>query len=394
MIWGAIGAAGALASSALVLALRERSRRLKAELETTAAERDQAKAAIEGLRVDLEQINLEVRRLQALTSPLPMDSERLWPGLEDWSEGRLLDLAARLVYVRPLIPYPYWRFDADWDSRDFSFALRRRVWQAFHHRQLDSALEMKWYRDIQLVLHLRNDIGRQLFVTGTIDPNEFAWLETVLQPGMTFLDAGANEGIYSLFAAAHVGAEGKVWSFEPSQRDHRRLIENLERNHLSQITPFQIALGANDVETTLSVAREEHSGHNTLGHFVYDGVSSDRRETVALLRLDSLVRQEGLTRLDVVKADIEGAEFAFLQGADEVLRKFRPILLLEFAGASLRAQGASPEQMAGHLRSLNYTLYTFDSNSGLPELAGLDLASWSHNVIAWPAERPMPFGTD
>jgi FkbM family methyltransferase len=33
---------------------------------------------------------------------------------------------------------------------------------------------------------------------------------------MTFLDAGANEGVYSVFAARRVGAMGTVWAFEPS----------------------------------------------------------------------------------------------------------------------------------------------------------------------------------
>ena len=43
-----------------------------------------------------------------------------------------------------------------------------------------------------------NDMSRQIYVAGCVEPNEFAFFDRVLQPGMTFLDAGANDGIYTV----------------------------------------------------------------------------------------------------------------------------------------------------------------------------------------------------
>ena len=77
-----------------------------------------------------------------------------------------------------------------------------------------------------LRLHLGNDVSRQIFIAGCYDPNEFAFLDRYLRPGMTFIDAGANEGVYTVFAAQRVGSEGCVWAcFRTtfSQRSRRYL---------------------------------------------------------------------------------------------------------------------------------------------------------------------------
>ena len=74
-----------------------------------------------------------------------------------------------------------------------------------------------------------------------------------LEPGMTFRDAGANEGIYSVFAARLLGAEGTVWAFDPSQRELSRLARNLELNDL-QVRVFPVALADQTGQAEMMVA--------------------------------------------------------------------------------------------------------------------------------------------
>jgi Methyltransferase FkbM domain len=58
------------------------------------------------------------------------------------------------------------------------------------------------------------------------------------------------------------------------------------------------------------------------------GVTSEGTATAETLSIDDLVRRQGLSRVDFIKMDIEGAELSALQGAAETLRAFRPKLAL------------------------------------------------------------------
>ena len=307
--------------------------------------------------------------------------------LERYTEGEIVTLAEALATLRPLVPYPRWHFDCDWANPDLTFQLRQWLWQYFNTRQAEGAVVVGWHHGTRLRLYLGNDLSRQIYIAGSVDPNEFAFLDRFLQPGMTFLDVGANEGIYSVFAARRVGAEGTVWAFEPSRRELDRLRCNLELNGL-KVRVFPLALADSAGHADLRVAGYEHEGQNTLGAFAYTGVELARTEPVDLMRLDDVVEQNPLGRLDAIKVDVEGAELRLFRGATATLRRFRPVLLFEASDAALRLQGASCEALFDHLRSQQYDLYAFDRHSGLP--APATPGAHTENMIAVPAGQSLP----
>src|ERR1700757_2532255 len=71
---------------------------------------------------------------------------------------------------------------------------------------------------------------------------ELAYLERVLSPGRVFVDAGANFGIYTLFASKIVGEAGRVISFEPSTRVFPVLRRNITLNGCKNVSAVPIAL--------------------------------------------------------------------------------------------------------------------------------------------------------
>jgi FkbM family methyltransferase len=319
----------------------------------------------------------------ALRQPLyhfPIDSGRL----ETMTEAEVIELARSLAVLRPLVPYPKWRFDADWMNPDMAFRLRQRIWQFFNDRKLETPTILRWYHQTRLSLYLGNDISRQVYIAGCIDPNEFVFLDRFLEPGMTFLDAGANEGLYSVFAARRLGAEGTVWAFDPSERELSRLARNLELNNL-QVRVFPVALADQTGQAEMMVAGYGHEGLNTLGQFFHE-VEGATRELIQVTTLDDIVKENPLARLDVIKIDVEGAELKLLKGASETIRRYRPLLLLEVADRTLRQQGSSREQLLDYLRTLEYELYIFDPYSGLPAHS----AAHSDNMIAAPSGMRLP----
>jgi FkbM family methyltransferase len=195
--------------------------------------------------------------------------------------------------------------------------------------------------------------------------------------------------LYSLFAAQKVGPHGTVWAFEPSQREYQRLTANLKLNLLCErVRGFSCALSDINGSADITIAEEEHAGQNTLGSFAYESVKALRNERVQTRVLDSLAEENGLKRLDLLKIDVEGAEPRVIKGASGVLRRLRPVILLEVSEPSLRAQGSSREALLTLLRTLDYRLYVFDDNTGLPAFAAAGV--FGDNMLAVPVEMHLP----
>jgi FkbM family methyltransferase len=203
---------------------------------------------------------------------------------------------------------------------------------------------------------------------------------------MRFVDAGANEGLYSLFAAACVCETGRVYSFEPSPRELARLLFNRALNRFPQMQVFPFALSDRSGFSSLSVGEDEHAGQNTLG-VLPEGVVLHEALEVPTRQLDDVAEAEGWDRVDFLKLDVEGREERLIEGATRILQSMRPILLFECSASALERNGSSREQVVERLRSLDYLIYVLDPATGLPRLARE--GEYSENMIAAPREKPL-----
>lgn len=299
-------------------------------------------------------------------------------------------LYARLIARRglTLARYPGWTFGAEYYIERNWGALRRGVLlqHALEHR-LEVPLTVRWYDGLEVDVRLGNDHSLCLYVSGTFEPNEFHFLGQILKPGMTVLDVGANEGLYTLFSARRVGAAGRVVAFEPSSRERSRLQRNVRRNRLGNVTVVPCAVGSSEGTAALQIASGVHSGHNTLGALVHDDAPSAGVEHVPVERLDSVVDRLGIAQVDVIKIDVEGAEMHVLEGARRTLSSQRPVLMVEANDEALRAQGASTDALIACLRGeLGYDILVFSPVTGGVEPMR-EGTSTSANVVAVPSER-------
>jgi FkbM family methyltransferase len=198
---------------------------------------------------------------------------------------------------------------------------------------------------------------------------------------MFFVDVGANEGFYTLFAARRVAPGGRVYAFEPSPREGARLENNIFINRLINVRVFKEGLAEQSGAAVLHVADPEHNGQNTLGTFGHPGVRCEDNIEIALTTLDSLREKGEIVRIDVVKMDVEGAELRVLEGAVQVLQLDKPVLIMELFDAALRGQNSSAEQVLDFLRNLGFRIFEFDPASGKATPV-LSAAPRSSNIIA------------
>jgi hypothetical protein len=93
---------------------------------------------------------------------------------------------------------------------------------------------------------------------------EIAFVERLLRPGMTVLDAGAHHGLYTLLASKRVGKRGRVIAFEPSPRERKRLRRHLWLNRSRNVTVQSCALGDEHREADLFLVEGREDWCNSL----------------------------------------------------------------------------------------------------------------------------------
>ncbi|MFM9881768.1 MAG: FkbM family methyltransferase [Burkholderiales bacterium] len=291
------------------------------------------------------------------------------------------DLAYLLCTLPPLDREPGWRFGSAETNPTPAVRVRLAMWEAARKRHGGINVELPWHENTRIRTPLGNDLNRCVFVSGSFEPNELTLMRDLLEPGMVVIDAGANEGLFTLVAAKKVGSEGHVYAFEPSPRERAILEANVALNQLTNTTVLPQALAEMVGEATLTIAENEHAGQNTLGKFIYEVVKGVGSIQIFTQTIDNLVRTKGLDRVDFIKADIEGAEAKMLRGALRTLRVHRPMLLLEISDQSLRSQGSSEAALHELLRGNNYQLHEFDPATGEATKPFSDSAT-SRNVFA------------
>jgi len=169
---------------------------------------------------------------------------------------------------------------------------------------------------------LRDHIACSVFFSGCYEAQESAFVRGWLCPGMSFVDTGANWGLFSLLAASLVGPSGRVISLEPDPRVFLKLKSNIERNQLKQVEAFQVA--AADREAELLLAGHDGVNQNSgMSRLVESGGTSSLTFSVRSQRLDSLLDETGLDTIDLLKMDVEGAEHMVLAGMENGLKRLR-----------------------------------------------------------------------
>lgn len=213
--------------------------------------------------------------------------------------------------------------------------------------------------------------------------------------GGVFIDIGANIGSHTLPLAAIAGPEGRVLAVEPTRYAFEKLTANLALNpqEAARVTTVQAMLAASEeVEVPEAIA----SSWPILGGDDLDPLMCSRAKSTEGARavtLDRLMAEVGLSRVDFIKLDVDGFELTVLQGAEETLQRARPRIMLELADYTLRAQGASLQEMLELLRGHGYALYTVGAMKPLPReihrLLAMLPEGASLNAVALPEGDPL-----
>lgn len=138
---------------------------------------------------------------------------------------------------------------------------------------------------------------------------ELNFLRAHVPAGGVFVDVGANVGTYALALASRVGSNGKVIAIEPHPITHGRLAFNRAASGFSQVLLVAAAAGASDGELLI-----ETDGDNLGASHIVSGAPSANAIKVPSLRLQRILEDAGIARVDALKIDVEGFEDRVLSG--------------------------------------------------------------------------------
>jgi FkbM family methyltransferase len=175
---------------------------------------------------------------------------------------------------------------------------------------------------------------------------------SLIAPGQTVIDVGANMGFVTAMFASLVGDQGRVLSFEPSPVVFAKLKQTIAANGLAQVTPFNVGCGASTSTASLSRVGPSSGNASMLGE------GSDATE-VQIVRLDD-VPEVVDSRVSLLKIDTEGYEPEVLAGATALVRRDRPIIYLEMGGDYLDSTNATMELLGelgygiNHVRQIDW----------------------------------------
>lgn len=202
--------------------------------------------------------------------------------------------------------------------------------------------------------------------------------EKIIKSNMTVADVGANLGYFTI-TFSRCASKGKVYAFEPDPVNFRLLQKTIHANKLKNVVAVNKAVSDKNGTTKLFIC-EEHSGD----HRIFDSseYSGEKRSSIPIdtISLDSFFENNNEQNnenkseksienksesnvVDVIKMDIQGAEYMALKGMLNLLKQNKDLVLIsEFSPLLIKQSGHEPKLFLEELESLGFKILYINSN--------------------------------
>lgn len=189
---------------------------------------------------------------------------------------------------------------------------------------------LDWINDLNVLRmsHIKNIVYNKKQVKITINSEadesvfgeifqerEYKIIEPVIvKASAPIIDIGAHVGMFSIYCAV-LNPVTKIFAYEPDEENFDAMKENLQLNHVKNVTMKNVAIGGVVGQRTLFVSRDSHN-HSLLSAEAAGDFSGEEKD-VQVVTLERILKQNRLQRVSLVKMDCEGAEFEILENLGE-----------------------------------------------------------------------------
>ena len=193
------------------------------------------------------------------------------------------------------------------------------------------------------------------------DRSEINLIKSIIKPGMTVLDIGANIGFYTKLFSDLVGENGSVHAFEPDPGNFEKLNSALKNR--KNVFLNNKAVGSINDRLKLYISKDLNVDHRTYS-------TDEERDYVEVdcVRLDDYLGQDSTVHF--IKMDIQGYEYEALKGMKNICAVNHDIkMITEFWPYSMKITGVEPKDFLSLLRDLQFKIKNISSAQNLDYIA-------------------------
>jgi len=179
---------------------------------------------------------------------------------------------------------------------------------------------------------------------------ELLYIQQELQLDSVFIDIGTNKGIY-LYQAEKVIKSGKIFGFEPNES----LVKYIQPL-FPKVQLFTYAVSSKTGTSVLNIPKKGDGLQDTRASLEAMGDAVEKIE-IKTITLDDWVKQENISKIDLVKIDVEGHEFDTIKGCATILETTKPTFIIEI---ELRHAKYPINAIFYFIKGFGYEVFYFD----------------------------------
>lgn len=211
----------------------------------------------------------------------------------------------------------------------------KKIWRPseriFKHLYFNGVIKIKVSDGVDFKMnHYGYQLENEIFWVGLTEGWEKEsiklWIK-LCEGSEVIFDIGANTGLYALVAKA-ISPQAQVYAFEPMSNIFSRLQENARLNNF-EIMAYDKAVSDSDGTAAIYPTNTDHVYSVTVNKNLSKPEERVFETRIETIRLDTLIKMKGISKIDLMKIDVETHEPEVLKGFSEYLLKFRPTLLIE-----------------------------------------------------------------
>lgn len=191
-----------------------------------------------------------------------------------------------------------------------------------------------------------------------VERAEWVFYIRYLRERMVVFDVGSHVGELTLLFSRFAGQQGQVHAFEANSATFKRLKAVCQLTGRKNVVLNHLAVADKEGVVKLHVYDDEHSGWNSLAerplHRYGIQVSTVGTQEVLATTIDTYCKKNGISQIDLLKIDVEGAEYQVLLGARRMLQNRGIVCCLFEFGQTTFDMGNDPDEFESYLGEFGY----------------------------------------
>lgn len=187
----------------------------------------------------------------------------------------------------------------------------------------------KWveYNGARLYADTSDYVAKSIAIRGEYEPQTSENIKNHLDTGDFAIDVGAHIGHHTVTIRQCVGADGRVWAFEPNPKNVDYINKTLDRNEWGNVELFSIALSDTESSDQLLLPDSGNTGRASLPDANTADLRPEDTYTVETRQLTSILNEGQIDKINLLKIDVEGGETAIIRDISQHLNNIETIIL-------------------------------------------------------------------